>query len=352
MKNILTHSWYLFLKGLFKIGLFFSIKKLIVKGTENIPKKGPVIFIGNHQNAFIDAILIPVTNGRKTWFLARSNPFKNKYIAKILRGSNMHPVYRLQDGASTIKNNHSVFETCHELLAQGKAIEIFAEGFHHLDRRIYPLKKGFARIIQGTLEKYPDLEITIVPVGINYDTHLQYPASVSVIYGKPIRANDYIDMDNVDIRYLELKTVVSDALKKLTLHIEEIENYTEVVNQLEDLGIDYLDPEKAYYTYNNRNKLKAVPKKQQPWFYSLAISLWKLNSIVPHLLWKKISRKISEIIFTSTFRFVFVIVIFPLFYILQALLVKYLFSTEIALWYLFGSVVLSLIATKKGVIQK
>ena len=328
------------------------MKKLIVKGTENIPKKGPVIFIGNHQNAFIDAILIPTTNGRTTYFLARSNPFKNKYIAKILKGSNMYPVYRLQDGARTIKNNLAVFETCHDLLAKGKALEIFAEGLHHLDRRIYPLRKGFARIIHGTLEKYPELEITIVPVGINYDTHLKYPASVSVIYGKPIVANDFIDLDNIDIRYHELKTVVSNALKKLTLHIEEVDNYKEVVEQLEDLGIDYLDPDKAYYTYNNRNKLKPVPKKQAHWLFSMAISLWKLNSFIPLLLWKKIAKKISEIIFTSTFRFVFVIVVFPLFYLLQSLLVNYLFSTEIALWYLFGSVLLGLIATKKGIIQK
>ena len=40
-------------------------------------------------------------------------------------------------------------------------MEIFAEGEHHIDRRILPLKKGFARIILGTLLQYPDLEIKI-----------------------------------------------------------------------------------------------------------------------------------------------------------------------------------------------
>lgn len=328
------------------------MKKLIVKGKEHIPKKGAVIFIGNHQNAFIDAILIPTTNGRTTYFLARSNPFKNKYIAKILNWSNMYPVYRLHDGVNTIKENQPIFETCHTLLSEGKALEIFAEGIHHLDRRIYPLKKGFARIIHGTLEKYPDLEIQIVPVGINFSHHIKFPTSVSVLYGKPIRANDFVDLENIDKRYHELMSVVSDALKKLTLHIDEVENYNEVVEQIENLGIDYLDPEKAYYTYKNRHKLEPVPQKQPNLFYSFAIMLWNLNSLLPRLLWKKISKNITEVIFTSTFRFVFVIVVFPLFYILQALIIGQIFSTQVALWYLLMSVVLSLITVKKGVIEK
>lgn len=350
---MLQHSWYNFLKGIFKIGLFFTLKKLVVKGKENIPKKGPVIFIANHQNAFIDAILIPTTNNRNTYFLTRSNPFKNKIIAKILYWSNMYPVYRIQDGVNTIKMNDQIFKNCHELLFSHQALQIFAEGLHHLDRKVYPLKKGFARIIHGTLKKYPDLDIQIVPVGINYDHHLNFPASASVIYDKPIRANDYIDLKNPDLRYQELTSTVRKALKKLTLHIEETENYEELIQHLESLGIDYLDPEKAYETYTNRANLKPAKQEIKPqWFFRVAITLWKINSLIPLFLWHKFSKKITERIFTSTFRFAFALVVFPLFYALQTALIGYTFSIEIALLYALLTITLSLIRVKKGVIQK
>lgn len=67
----------------------------------------------------------------------------------------MIPVYRIRDGVNTIQKNHEIFEQCYEYLKKEKAIEIFAEGEHHLERRIIPLKKGFARIIEGTLKKIP-----------------------------------------------------------------------------------------------------------------------------------------------------------------------------------------------------
>lgn len=353
MKKLIRQSWYLFLKTTFKIGLFFSLKKLTVKGKENIPKEGAVIFIGNHQNAFIDAILIPTTNGRTTYFLARSNPFQNKYIAKILNLSNMYPVYRIQDGVDTIKKNHIIFEACHQILRREQALEIFAEGIHHLDRKVYKLKKGFGRIIFGTLKKYPDLKIKIVPVGINYDHHIKFRASASVIYGEPIVANDYIQFDNPDLTFEELKEVVEKALKKLTLHIEETENYDEVVAQIEALDIDYLNPEEAYKTYNNRNALK--PKKQSSGtnlFSDFLHFIWQANSLIPLFLWKRASKKITEIIFTSTFRFAFILVVFPLFYLLQSGIVGYFFGMNATLLYLTTSVLLSIIIVKTDTIQR
>ncbi len=350
---MIQKSWYLFLRNLFKIGLFFYLKKLLVKGTENIPKKGAVVFIGNHQNAFIDAILIPVTNKRTTYFLARSNPFQNKYIAKILKWSNMYPVYRTQDGVNTLKRNHKIFEDCHEILKAGKGLEIFGEGIHHLDRKVYPLKKGFARIIHGTLEKYPHVEIKIVPVGINFDYHVEFPSSASIIYGAPINANRFINFANPDAGYRSLTTEVRKELKKLTLHVEEKDNYEEVIEELEGLGINYLDPEEAYITYQNRiQSIKKVKTTKIPWYFKITNTLWKINSFIPLILWRLLKGKITEIIFTSTFRFAFSLVIFPIIYGLQSVVLSYFFSWEVAVFYFFGSVLLSLITVKKGIIPK
>jgi len=79
------------MRAYMKIGLFFLQKKITVHGTENIPKKGALLFIPNHQNALIDALLIPTTNKRNIHFLSRAAVFKNKNVAKFLSTLNMLP---------------------------------------------------------------------------------------------------------------------------------------------------------------------------------------------------------------------------------------------------------------------
>ena len=73
------------MRAYIKIGLFFLHKNIAIFGKENIPKKGAVLFIGNHQNALIDGILIPTTTIRKIRFLSRASAFKNNIVSKFLR---------------------------------------------------------------------------------------------------------------------------------------------------------------------------------------------------------------------------------------------------------------------------
>ena len=150
----------------------------------------------------------------------------------------MIPVYRLRDGINTIEKNFEIFDQCIEIISKGEALEIFAEGEHHLTRRILPLKKGFARIILGALKKYPKLNITIVPVGLNFDSHLNFPSSVSIYYGKPINANKFINPNNTNQNFAEIINEVSNALKKLTLHVDNVETYDATISKLEHLGVN------------------------------------------------------------------------------------------------------------------
>ncbi len=239
------------------------MKKITVYGKENIPNKGAVLFIANHQNALIDAMLIPTTTTRKMHFLARASAFVSTFVSKLLNSINMIPVYRIRDGVNTIEKNVETFKQCFEILKNEGSIEIFAEGEHHYGRRIIPLKKGFARIILGTLQKYPDLKIQIIPIGINFDSHFDFPSSVSVYYGEPIHANKHINTENPDIRFSEIVKQVLTALKKLTLHIEDSTNYDEIIRILENNNVDYLDPFKANNMVENIAKLstKSAPKK-------------------------------------------------------------------------------------------
>lgn len=344
MQNI----WYNIMRGYLKIGLFFLHKNITVLGKKNIPKKGAVLFIGNHQNALIDAIIIPTTTHRNIHFLTRASAFTGKLVSDFLKSLNMIPVYRIRDGVNTIEKNIKIFEQCFEILNNEGAIEVFAEGAHHLKRKILPLKKGFARIILGTLQKYPDLEIQIIPVGINYDSHLNFPSSVSIYYGKPILANNLIDVENPDMRFSKILNEVSSALKKLTLHIEDTANYDKIIAELNTHKVDYTKPLEAYKLLEKikSNSLKPIPKKRKiNWFTPIHL-LAKLNSIFPLLIWWKLKSTIKDPVFTNTYRFALIVTLFPLFYLIQTGIVYYFFNLKYAIIYLASCIVLGFISKK------
>lgn len=344
----MNNIWYNIMRTYIKCGLFFLHKKITVYGEENIPKKGALLFIGNHQNALIDAILIPTTTKRKIHFLARASAFKNKPIRKFLSSLNMIPVYRIRDGIKTIEKNHKVFDQCVELLHQEKAIEIFAEGEHHLKRKVLPFKKGFARIINSTLQKYPELKIQIIPVGINYDSRLNFPASVSLHYGKPILANDYIGRENTDLRFARIINKVSSELKELTLHVEDVNNYDSIISKAKALNIDFTNPIEANKLIENIDtiNLKLENKKEVINWFATIHYLTKINGFIPLLIWKYLKPKINDIIFTNTYRFALILTIFPLFYLIQTTIVYHFSNLKFAFIYLTGCIILSLLTTK------
>jgi len=347
LKNI----WYNTVKYIVKTGLFFTHKKIKVFGTENIPKEGAIIFIGNHQNALLDAILIPTTTTRNIHFLTRASAFKTKIANKILRSINMIPIYRLRDGKDNMEKNIAIFKQCFEILKAEKAIQIFAEGEHNNFRSLLPLKKGFARIILGTLQKYPELDIKIIPVGINYDSHLNFPSSVSLYYGKPILANPYFNLEKPDTSYKAIKTKVSSELKKLTTHIENLEEHDIIIEELKNLNVDFLDPittNKVLQNLKNETPKKAKNKKIN-WFAPIHF-FTRINSFLPLLIWRYLQPKIKDKIFTNTYRFALISTVFPLFYLIQAVIISFIFNYKYGLIYIAFCILTGIITTKTATV--
>ena len=82
----------------------------------------------------------------------------------------------------------------------------------------------------------------------------------------------------------------------------------------------------------------------KPLFYLIVI-----NSIIPFLIWKKVSKKVDEIEFIDTFRFTFSKVTFPLFYMLQTWIISLFFDWNVAGIYFLTSVLLILIYSKLSI---
>jgi len=61
-----------------------------------------------------------------------------------------------------------VYDSVYDVLQRGSCIGIFPEGGSHDRTELLPLKAGFTIMALGALSKYPDMDLKIVPVGLNY----------------------------------------------------------------------------------------------------------------------------------------------------------------------------------------
>jgi len=165
-----------------------------IKGTENFPNDGPIMLVGNHQNAMLDPLVFCKVIPRQLHWLARSDVFKNPMVAKILYRLNMLPIYREKDKvADQMERNESVFSVCRTRLSKGAVIAMFPEGSHRGKKQLMtPLKKGFARLAFSSIERDPSLmELKIVPIGLDYSDFYSYHPRVILEMGKPIAVKDF-----------------------------------------------------------------------------------------------------------------------------------------------------------------
>ncbi len=342
MKKIWLHS----VRAYIKFGFFFYFKEIRVVGAKHIPKDKPVLFLSNHQNALLDALLIATMSGRFSYFLTRASVFKKSLISKLLKSLNMLPVYRVRDGWSNITNNNSIFSSCTNLLHQNEVVVIFPEGSHNLNRTVRPLSKGFTRIVFDTLEKYPEIDLQLIPVGLNFKNAKGFVDSASIYFGKPIEAKSFVSNNrNEDV--VNLKKVIHSEISKLTTHIPT-ESYEETIQELNALNIDYLNPNEVNKCIaNNLEDCKQKPKSKINWLRSLLKGLLILNILPPYLIWKFVAQpKIKELEFTSTFRFAIAITLVPIYLLIMCFVLASFFTTTIGLGYLLAVIILCLLAVK------
>ncbi len=214
-------------------GLRTFYKKYEVTGLENIPKDGGVLFAVNHQNAFMDPVVLASQLQQKSYYLVRADIFKKKIAAKILNSMYMLPIYRQRDGVNTVTSNEKTFDKCFDILKKKGYIIIFPEGNHNNQKKIRPLKKGIARIGLGSANKYNfQNNVYIVPVGLNYSNHTNMRATLFINIGKAIPLKKYFSsyVNEPSVTINNVMNKVEGEMKKLTIDIQS-SNY-DIVHQL------------------------------------------------------------------------------------------------------------------------
>ena len=80
-----------------KIAMAVFFQKIEIRHGENVPKRGPVVFLANHPNSIMDALVLGVVTNRKVNYLAHAGLFSGKFKSWFLHNSGVIPVYRRQD---------------------------------------------------------------------------------------------------------------------------------------------------------------------------------------------------------------------------------------------------------------
>jgi 1-acyl-sn-glycerol-3-phosphate acyltransferase len=212
-------------------------RRVIVLGRENINPADHLIFAPNHQNALMDALAVLFTNKGQPVFLARADIFRKKVIAAILYFLKILPVYRLRDGFSSVKGNDEIFLKTIDVLKNRNGVVILPEGDHAGFRRLRQLKKGICRVaFQSDEATGFNLNIKIIPVGIEFSNYSRVRQVLTVAYGKPIEVSEFYDSYklNPERALNELRARLSDEMKSIMIHIESEEDY-EAIDELRSI---------------------------------------------------------------------------------------------------------------------
>lgn len=188
-------------------------KHISITGLENIPKSGAVILASNHPNSFFDAIILCCTIDRRIWSLARGDVFKKNWAKKLLSSLFMMPVHRLSEGKEHLGDNDDTFNKCIELFQKGEVVLIFAEGICIHQKKLLPLKKGAARLAQKAWNDGMDL--TVIPVGISYDTYDKFGKKINLNIGQPVKKTDFQTVTEDGFFLKIFNDLLTDKLNKL-----------------------------------------------------------------------------------------------------------------------------------------
>ncbi|WP_420323036.1 lysophospholipid acyltransferase family protein [Flagellimonas sp.] len=335
---------YFLVKLWISTGLFCYYQKIKVVGVERIPLEKPVLFLSNHQNALLDVFLIATLGKRRLWFITRSDVFQGDLLKGLFQFLQMLPIYRMRDGKENLHKNNAIFEKCSHLLKNNEAILLFPEANHSLKRRVRPLSKGFTRIIAEALQKTPDLDLKLVPVGQNYKYPTQVGDSAAVYFGEPISVQAYWGKPDF---VSEIKQEVHTRLKQLTTHIPEA-GYEHIIQQISNPSI-YLNPAEANEMIVNRDfsNTKNQTIKGDGKFGKTVSYLWNFPMI---FLWRTLVKpKIPEVEFQATFRFGFILIMYPVVYLFGMLVLANLYGIKTAYLSIFGHAAFNILLIKMGV---
>ena len=131
--------------------LFLLFTRRWVKGKENIPNHGPIIFVSNHIE-LVDSPLLWISLNRRAYFMAKEEMFDSKIIAYFMTRFGAFPVRKGRPDRKALTRATQV-------LTNGQVLIIYPEGMRSHSRKIKLAFHGAALIASRS-------GVPIIPIGI------------------------------------------------------------------------------------------------------------------------------------------------------------------------------------------
>lgn len=224
--------FYYLVAALVRMTSWFAFSRMEVRGRHRVNWDAPCILSPNHQNAFLDALLVGMTAPVTLTFPSRASVFGTPFDW-FLEALHMVPIYRRRDGFDKLQETRDVLAEQRERLRQGRSLVLFSETEHAHTYYLRPLSRGSARLALNT-QVETDQPVQLVPVGINY-YHLCRPGfKISIIFGEPLHPQEYLEREreNDAVRVNELRDDLTAAMKDCMLVPEKTDDYPERVDRI------------------------------------------------------------------------------------------------------------------------
>src|SRR3982751_6676303 len=190
----------------------FSVFRPWVRGRENVPERGAVIYASNHLS-FIDSVFLPVVVDRPISFLAKSDYFTGKGLKGAFLRWFFFAIHQLPIDRSGGKASEASLNSGLEHLAKGGQLGIYPEGTRSPDGRMYRGRTGVARMI---LES----GVPVVPVAM-IDTEKVMPTGskipkvrrVGVVFGEPL---DFSRFNGLEGDRFVLRSITDEIMYELS----------------------------------------------------------------------------------------------------------------------------------------
>ena len=191
-------------------------RRIEAPGLARVPSQGGVLLVANHGNALMDPLLLLVLLSRPITFLAKHTLFPMPLVGFFLKRIGGLPVYRRHEAPGESAKNEATLDRCGSSLAAGGIVCLFPEGISHNQPKLQTLRTGAARIYVRAARQ-GSTGLSVLPVGINYESKRAFRSRVLVVFGRPIAAEDVMGLEEARSGegVAELTRRIEGALKDL-----------------------------------------------------------------------------------------------------------------------------------------
>ena len=206
------------IKAYARLALQIYCRKVVINKPEWLKAKGPLLLACNHPNSFLDGIILTTLFEENIYSLARGDAFRNARHNELLRWLHLLPVYRTSEGPENLEYNYNTFAECRDVFRNNGIVIIFSEGRCINEWHLRPLKKGTARLATSTWDE--GINLTVLPVGFNYNSFRNFGKNVFIHFGKPLDREAVLAHQTDGRMFLTFNGQLKEALQGLVYEID------------------------------------------------------------------------------------------------------------------------------------